>query len=100
MYVHKRSKTRNSFTTSHWQAGVHPSPGKQGSITCMVTWEDKCHNSKRPLLSSSSPRFISWEWCHIVWNIPLASLGQPVPPHSLFCTSSLAGHEKLRSLWL
>ena len=30
--MHKQSKTRNSFTTSHRQAGVQPSPGKQGSI--------------------------------------------------------------------
>jgi len=32
-YVCKQSKIRNLFTTSHRQAGVQPSPGKQGSIT-------------------------------------------------------------------
>ena len=31
--MRKQSKTRNSFTTSHRQTGVQPSPGKQGSIT-------------------------------------------------------------------
>lgn len=24
----------NSFTTSHVQAGIYPSPGEQGSVTC------------------------------------------------------------------
>jgi len=31
--MHRQSKIWNSFTTSHRQAGVHPSPGNQGSIT-------------------------------------------------------------------
>lgn len=30
--VWSKNKIRNEFTTSHWQAGVQPSPGKQGFI--------------------------------------------------------------------
>ena len=32
--AHKQNKIRNSFTTLHCQAAVHPSPGQQGPITC------------------------------------------------------------------
>ena len=32
--VCKQTKTRNSFTASHRQAGVQPPPGQQGSFTC------------------------------------------------------------------
>jgi len=35
----------------------------------------------------NSPQFIYWAWCHMVWNIPLASLGQ-LPPNFL-CTCSV-----------
>lgn len=38
----RHSKTKNPFT--HWQAGAQPSPGKQGSIMLVATWEGKCHH--------------------------------------------------------
>ena len=42
----------------------------------MVTWEDKCHHSKRPCVLSSFLSFTCWTWHHMVWNIPLVSWGQ------------------------
>lgn len=39
----------------------------------MVTWEDKLHHSKHPLLL---PPFY-WAWWQMVWNVPLVSWGHP-----------------------
>lgn len=39
----KQNKAKDSFTASHGQAGVQPSPGEQESITSNSDWEDKCY---------------------------------------------------------
>ena len=50
-----------------------------------------------------SPQFIYWAWHHVLWNIPLASLGQvpwlcPLPTSYAPPAFLLAGHEKLKIL--
>lgn len=41
-----------------------------------VTWKDKYHNSKHSPFLLLSSCFYCWAWHHLVWNIPLVSLGQ------------------------
>lgn len=68
----KQSKARNSFTTSHRQAEVHPLPWKQGSSYLTLSWEDKCHHSKFAISITYSfffPVFIA--------NIMLYGTGHP-----------------------
>jgi len=54
----------------------------------------------------ASPKFMCSAWCHMVWNIPLASWRQlswlwPLPAACASAASPLAGQcEKLRSPWL
>ena len=72
----KQSKTRNSFTISHRQAGVQPFPGKQGSIMCNGYSGRQTPSLQMSTYSFFLPSFIWWAWCHMVRNIPLASLGQ------------------------
>ena len=54
---------------------------------------------------SQLPQCIYWAWCHMVWNIPLASLGQlswlcPIPASRAPPAFLLAGHKKLKNPWL
>lgn len=52
------------------------------------------------------PQFTHWEWHYMVWDIPLASLGQlpwlcPLPAsHAPPATSKAGHHEELKSSWL
>ena len=46
----KLSKTRDLFTTSHQQAGVHPCPGKEGSARSFL-------GRQTPSLQTSHPSF-------------------------------------------
>lgn len=56
----------------------------------MVTWEDKHHLTQISPFCSFYPPPIFWAWCHVVWIIPLVSLGllswvssqSPKPPQS------------------
>ena len=92
---HKQSKRRNSFITSHQQAGVQPSPGKQGTIT---------HNSylgrQMPSLWTSPPSFFfpplyMLSMTSYGMEYPSGQLGSAVPavspPNSLCTPSVLAG---------
>lgn len=80
----QRSKAK---ATPHWQAYVQPLFVKQG-LSIPVVWENKCHNFKCPHILSLSFIFYCWTRCHIVWNIPLVSLGHlfwqcPIPTSCL-----------------
>lgn len=90
---HLISQTKwNKELISHFplQAGAQPSTGRQGSITCNVTWE----GSLTPNIPAfPSPSFLCWAWHQMVWDIPWVSWGQlfwlcplsspcaPRPPH-------------------
>ena len=61
-----------------------------------VTWEDKRHHAQCPPPSFFFPQLIYWAWRHMVWNSPLASLGQlswlcPLPAS---CASGRAWNAK------
>ena len=78
----KQSKTRNSFTTSHWRAGVQPSSGKQDSIVFNSYLGRQMHELWMSPLLSSSHSFYCWACSPILWNIPLggwSQLSQPRP---------------------
>lgn len=72
---------------SHLQASRAPS---------RVTWD---FGRQVPSLWMSPfpsfiPIFMSWAWHHVVWKIPLVSLGSAVPavsPPNILCTPSLFG---------
>ena len=86
------SKARNSFPTSHGQAGVQPSSGKQGSIM---------HNSylgrQTPSLRTSSSSFFFLQLYMLSMmsygtEYPFGQLGSAVPavsPRSFLCTPNL-----------
>ena len=65
--------------TSHQQAGVQPSPGEQGSTTCvMVTWEDKRHQLWMSLPSFFFPQLYAEH--DVIWyGISLWSVGVSCP---------------------
>lgn len=69
----KQSKTRDSFSPSHGQADIQPSPGQHGHITCNSDLGRQLLQ-KSPLPLSSS-YFIYWTWCHVIWHIPLITWG-------------------------
>lgn len=73
--AHQQSKTRNEFSAAHGQAGVQPSPGEQGPITCNGEWEDKHHCSKCPPFFLLPPNLYSQNDVNMVWNVPLVSWG-------------------------
>jgi len=84
-------QTRNSFTTSHRQAGVQPSPGKQGSITC------NCYLGRQtPSLQTSTsffffPRPYMLSMALYGMAYPFGQLGSAVPavsPPNFLCTPS------------
>lgn len=66
-FMHRQSKTKNSTTIFHGQAGAQLSPGKQGFLTY------NGHNSDHLPLSPSSPSFICW--AAIGWGISFQALG-------------------------
>jgi len=74
----------------------------------VISQEDKCYNHKRPLFLLLSLRFYCWAWCHMVWNIPLVSLGglswlcilpNSCPPPALLIGSQGAGRLRDRKSW-
>ena len=82
--AHKQSKTRNSFTTSHRQAGVQPSPGKQGSIT-----PNAYLGRQMPSLRTSPPSFFFPQLYMLSMTsygmeYPFGHLGSAVPAVSQF----------------
>jgi len=98
--VCRQSKRRNSFPAAHRQAGVQPTPGKQGSIAC-----NSYLGRQMPSLQTSSPSFFFLQlympsmtpYC---MEYPLGQLGSAVPamsPPNFLCTWQ---HEKLQSPWL
>lgn len=75
--MHKQSKTRNSFATSHRQADVKPCPGKQGSSCVMVSWEGKHHDLEHPPLPPSVPQLLLLSVIWIISSVHLGQLSQP-----------------------
>jgi len=88
--VYNQSKVRNSFTASHRQTGVQPSPGKQGSIMHNGYLGRKTQSLRVFPLPPSSPSFMCWAWHHV--GYPSGQLGPAVPavsPPNFLCTPSL-----------
>lgn len=74
--VCKQNKRRNSFTATHQQAFSHFLGGRDWA--CIAdSWEDKYHNHKHSFFFLLSLSFYCWA-CHMVWNVPLVSSGQPL----------------------
>jgi len=102
----KESKARNSCTASRRQAGVQPSPGKQGSITHKVTWEDEHHHFKCLPSSSSFPQLYVLSVISYGMQYPLGQMGSAVLAMSLSTSrappaSSLVGWgEKQKRPWV
>lgn len=64
---------------SHFQESSHhteQSLGKTNAITSNV-----------PPFLPSSPRYVHWAWCPVLWGIPVASWGQLswLSPHNFLC---------------
>lgn len=90
--LHSQSKTRNSSSTTHQQAGVQPFPAKQGSIM-----PNSCLGGQMPWLqmppSLPLPQLYSWALCHLYSvGYPSGQLGSAVlavSSRSSLCTPSL-----------
>lgn len=57
--MHKQSRTKNKFTTSHQQADVQPLSGKQGLSSGTVSWED-ITSLQTPPVDDPGGFFKSW----------------------------------------
>lgn len=68
-HTHKDIKIWNSFTTSHGQASIQPSPGGKGTL--QLLGKANAIFANVPLLLFSQ-LYIAEHW---VWNIPLVSWG-------------------------
>lgn len=73
--THKQSKIRNLFFTSNSQADVQSSPGKQDFFTCKLL-----EKTNSPPFLLLSPNCYCWAQTHVVWSIPLVSMGQVSQP--------------------
>ena len=84
----KQNKIMNSFTASHWQADVQPSPVKQGSITRNSCLGSQTPSLRRLPLPPSSPTLYAEHdaiWCGTsLWSAVLT-----VSPPNFLCTLSL-----------
>jgi len=89
--VCKQSKIRNSLTASRGQAGVPPSPGTQGSVTCSGYLG-------RQMPAVNVPPSFCFRWLYVLGlmprgtEYPLGQLGSAVPavsPPSFCCSPSL-----------
>lgn len=79
----KQSKTGNSFTDSHGQAGVQPSPREQGN-------SDFERQTPVTLNISHFPQLYCWAQCSMVWNVSVGQLGSAfsaVSPANFLCTT-------------
>ena len=90
----------NGFTSSWWCV--------TSDVRCNCSpLADQCPVSSRAAIypQANSPQFIYWAWHHMVWNIPLAGLGQLcwLCPLKTSCAPPaflLAGRGKLKNPWL
>ena len=90
--MRKQSKTRNSFTASHGQAGVQPSPGKQGSIMCNSYLGRQVPSLQMSPTSFFFPQLSMLSMMSYGLEYPFGQLGSAVPavsPPSSLCTPSL-----------
>jgi len=105
--VHKQGRTRNLFANSHQWADAQPLPGKHGSSSVMVSWQDKHHQSECSFPSSSiTPAFIAehdaiWYGTSIclVWVICPGCIPSHLTVHSqLLAGRAAQGAEKSLTL--
>ncbi|NXL45419.1 KSR2 Kinase, partial [Podilymbus podiceps] len=94
--TYRQSKPRNSFPPSHGQAGVQPSPGKQGSIARNGELGRQTPSLRTSPPSSSFPRLYMPSVTPCGVEHPLGPLGSAVPavsPPGSLCppASSLVG---------
>ena len=93
--AHKQSKTRNSFTTSHQQAGVQPAPKKQGCSTHESYSGRQKPSSQKPPPSFFLPQLSMLSMMSYSMEYHFGQLGSAVPaasPPTFSCTPSpLAG---------